>query len=35
MVSYQVEEEGGCISSAKFNQAISELVGGGQKWTRS
>ena len=27
-VSYQVEEEGGCISSAKFNQAISELVGG-------
>ena len=27
-VSYQVEEEGGCISSAEFNQAISELVGG-------
>ena len=28
MVSYQVEEQGGHISSAKFNQAISELVGG-------
>ena len=27
-VSYQVEDQGGCISSAKFNQAISELVGG-------
>ena len=27
-VSYQVEEQGGCISSAEFNQAISELVGG-------
>ena len=27
MVSYQVEEEGGCISSAEFNQAISESVG--------
>ena len=27
-VSYQVEEEGGCISSAEFNQIISELVGG-------
>ena len=28
MVSYQVEDQGGCISSAEFNQAISELVGG-------
>ena len=28
VVSYQVEEQGGCISSAEFNQAISELVGG-------
>ena len=28
MVSYQVKEQGGCISSAEFNQAISELVGG-------
>ena len=27
-VSYQVEEQGGCISLAEFNQAISELVGG-------
>ena len=27
-VSYQVEEQGGCVSSAKFNQAIRELVGG-------
>ena len=27
-VSYQVEDQGGCISSAKFNQAISKLVGG-------
>ena len=27
-VSYQVEEQGGRISSAEFNQAISELVGG-------
>ena len=27
-VSYQVEDQGGCVSSAKFNQAISELVGG-------
>ena len=27
-VSYQVEEQGGCISSVEFNQAISELVGG-------
>ena len=27
-VSYQVKEQGGCISSAEFNQAISELVGG-------
>ena len=27
-VSYQVEEQDGCISSAEFNQAISELVGG-------
>ena len=27
-VSYQVEDQGGCISSAEFNQAISELVGG-------
>ena len=27
VVSYQVEDQG-CISSAKFNQAISELVGG-------
>ena len=26
-VSYQVEDQGGCISSAEFNQAISELVG--------
>ena len=28
MVSYQVEEQGGRISSMEFNQAISELVGG-------
>ena len=28
-VSYQVEDQGGYISSAKFNQALSELVGGG------
>ena len=27
-VSYQVEEQGGCISSMEFNQAISEFVGG-------
>ena len=27
-VSYQVEETSGYISSAEFNQAISELVGG-------
>ena len=27
-VLYQVEDPGGCISSAEFNQAISELVGG-------
>ena len=27
-VSYQVKDQGSCISSAKFNQAISELVGG-------
>ena len=27
-VSYQVEEQGGRISSTEFNQAISELVGG-------
>ena len=27
-VSYQVEEQGGCISSMEFNQLISELVGG-------
>ena len=27
-VSYQVEEQGGRISSMEFNQAISELVGG-------
>ena len=27
-VSYQVEEQGGRISSAEFNQAISELFGG-------
>ena len=27
-VSYQVEDQGGHISTAKFNQAISELVGG-------
>ena len=27
-VSYQVKEQGGRISSAEFNQAISELVGG-------
>ena len=29
-VSYQVEEQGGHISSAEFNQAISELFG----WTK-
>ena len=34
MVSYQVEEQGGRISSAEFNQAISELVGG-PKLTKS
>ena len=28
VVSYQVEEQGGHVSSAEFNQAISELVGG-------
>ena len=33
-VSYQVDEQGGRISSAEFNQAISELVGG-PKWTKS
>ena len=27
-VSYQVEDQGGCVSSAEFNQAISDLVGG-------
>ena len=27
-VSYQVEDQGDCISSAEFNQAISELVDG-------
>ena len=27
-VSYQVEEQGGRISSMEFNQVISELVGG-------
>ena len=27
-VSYQVEEQGGHVSSAEFNQAFSELVGG-------
>ena len=27
-VLYQVEEDGGCISSAEFNQVISQLVGG-------
>ena len=27
-VSYRVEDQGGCISSAEFNQAISDLVGG-------
>ena len=27
-VSYQVEDQGGCVSSAKFNQVIGELVGG-------
>ena len=27
-VSYQVEEQGGPISSMEFNQVISELVGG-------
>ena len=27
-VSYQVEDQGGHISSTEFNQAISELVGG-------
>ena len=30
-VSYQVEDQGGCISSAEFNQAISKLVGGTKK----
>ena len=33
-VSYQVEEQGGCISSAEFNQAISEWLGG-PKLTKS
>ena len=28
MVSYQVEEKGGHISSMEFNQVINELVGG-------
>ena len=28
VVSYHTETEGGCISSAEFNQAISKLVGG-------
>ena len=28
VVSYQVEEQGGRVSSAEFNQVISELVGG-------
>ena len=27
-VSYQVKEQGGCVSSMEFNQVISELVGG-------
>ena len=27
-VSYQVKEQGGCISSMEFNQVISKLVGG-------
>ena len=27
-ISYQVEEQGGHISSMEFNQVISELVGG-------
>ena len=34
-VSYQVEEQDGRISSAEFNQAISKLVGGGLKLTKS
>ena len=34
-VSYQVEEQGGRISSMEFNQVISELVGGDQKLTRN
>ena len=33
-VSYQVKEQGGHVSSAEFNQAISELVGG-TKLTKS
>ena len=33
-VSYQVEEQGGRISSMEFNQVISELVGG-PKLTRN
>ena len=33
-VSYQVEEQGGCISSMEFNQVISKLVGG-PKLTRN
>ena len=33
-VSYQVEEQGGHISSMEFNQVISELVGG-PKLTRN
>ena len=28
MVSYQVEEQGGHVSSMEFNQVISKLVGG-------
>ena len=27
-ISYQVQDQGGCISATKFNQAISKLVGG-------
>ena len=34
VVSYQVEEQGGRISSMEFNQVISELVGG-PKFTRN
>ena len=34
VVSYQVEEQGGHVSSMEFNQVISELVGG-PKLTRN